>query len=481
MARRAQGWKLHPRGKVLWVRFTHEGERVERSTGERDAGPASARAAEIYAGWVSGRRHAGVGRVRVSDRAPVDELAAEWLVSLANTHSDGTRGMYEVHMRATLGPFFKTIDRVTTRSIGDFQRTRLGQVLRKTVRKELHSLRFFLGWCVEQEHLEEVPGFPTMPKGALGIRSGKRKAKAVEVTPEQVATFLLALPERSDGRRAKKGEPRRDAFAVRAYAVVAWETALRPATIGKLSVPEHYQKGAAHMTITADIDKVRFGRAVPLTPGARAVLDEACPEKGLLFGRHDARRYFKAAALAAKMPLGFSPYDLRHARTTELIERTGNLLGVAYLVGHKQVTTTNAYAKPTQRAAERALASAGLWDNSGTHGAAAAAGGAASAGPVAQKPKGPATSQVAEPVGASGFEPPTPRPPEQRWARFPRSPRRGHARKQAEDRGSVLGIGTMSQNDDAVSELTSLAVHLDVEAALWDALDEDMALAGGRS
>lgn len=475
MARRAQGWKLHPRGAVLWVRFTHAGKRYEESTGERDAGPAATRAADIYARIVSGKRRDGA-RVRLSPRLPLDELAAEWLVSLTNTHSDGTRGMYEIHMRATLIPHFKTLDHVTTRTIGDFQRARLGQVLRKTLRKELHSLRALLSWCAEQEIIDEVPSFPPLPKG-LGTRSAKRKAKAVEVTPEQVAAFLLALPERSTGRRAKAGEARRGAFAVRAWSVIAWETALRPATIAKLEAPRHFKRGAAHLTITPDVDKVKFGRDVPLTPGARLVLDAACPEVGLLFGRHDARKYFKAAAKVAHMPAGFSPYDLRHGRTTELIERTGNLLGVAYLVGHKQVTTTNAYAKPTQRAAERALAAAGLWDSAGTVGRDMAPAAAAGDAPGHKKPKGPETISVSEPVGASGFEPPTPRPPAQRVSQKARRALRRGAQKDAAERDAWLGAGTVSQNDrEELADLAKCVVALDD----WDALDA-IALTHGAS
>jgi integrase len=50
----------------------------------------------------------------------------------------------------------------------------------------------------------------------------------------------------------------------------------------------------------------------------------------------------------------FTAYDLRHARATQWAE-SGNLVGVAYLLGHKQITTTNKYAKPNRAAAERVL------------------------------------------------------------------------------------------------------------------------------
>ena len=50
----------------------------------------------------------------------------------------------------------------------------------------------------------------------------------------------------------------------------------------------------------------------------------------------------------------FTAYGLRHARATQWAE-TGNLVGVAYLLGHKQVTTTNKYARPNRAAAMRVL------------------------------------------------------------------------------------------------------------------------------
>jgi hypothetical protein len=51
-------------------------------------------------------------------------------------------------------------------------------------------------------------------------------------------------------------------------------------------------------------------------------------------------------------------YDFRHARLTDLVSRSGDLTGVAYLAGHKNVTTTNRYVHPSRRAAERVLAQA---------------------------------------------------------------------------------------------------------------------------
>ena len=46
---------------------------------------------------------------------------------------------------------------------------------------------------------------------------------------------------------------------------------------------------------------------------------------------------------------------LRHSLVTELTERSGNLVGVGYLLGHKHVTTTNHYVHARRRAAESVL------------------------------------------------------------------------------------------------------------------------------
>jgi site-specific recombinase XerD len=50
-----------------------------------------------------------------------------------------------------------------------------------------------------------------------------------------------------------------------------------------------------------------------------------------------------------------SAYDLRHSLATELTERSGNLVGVGYLLGHEHVTTTNHYVHARRRAAEAVL------------------------------------------------------------------------------------------------------------------------------
>jgi integrase len=112
------------------------------------------------------------------------------------------------------------------------------------------------------------------------------------------------------------------------------------------------------LRITADIDKNEFARDLPLTEAARAALDSVCPSEGLIFGKHDYHPQLQRAAkqvLPPHLAATFTAYDLRHRCATELAA-TGDLTGAAYLMGHKQVTTLNRYARPEQSAATRVLA-----------------------------------------------------------------------------------------------------------------------------
>jgi len=148
----------------------------------------------------------------------------------------------------------------------------------------------------------------------------------------------------------------RDAFPIRARFIVAYETSLRPATLDALSVPEHWSRGRASLTVTDAIDKARFGREVPLTAAAVAAL-ESVGRRGLIFGAHDYRHQLEKAAkqvLPAQKAKTFCAYDFRHARLTEIAEK--NLLAAQYMGGHKKVTTTAIYVRPSLRAAKKTLA-----------------------------------------------------------------------------------------------------------------------------
>lgn len=356
MGKAAKGWELRPRGpdKILHVRFRHAGSRFERSTGTADPVAAAREAAKIYAEVVTGEQRRARGEAPTAASLPIANLAAKWIRGIdGSTYSSNTASLFKIHMRAHLIPYFKRLDRVTTAKIEDYQNKRLREVTRVTLRKERMTLRAFLGWCKRRKLLPEVPDFPPLPAGATGTRATTRKTESVHVSPQQVAAFVAALPVMSKGKI--RGSHK---FPVRARYIVAWETGLRPSTLDKISVPEHYRKGASELNITIDIDKARYARKVSLTKTARAALDAVVPKKGLIFGKRDYREYWAEAAEASGMPEGFSPYDLRHGRALALLDASGSLSGVAYALGHKKLTTTDRYLKATRKAGDAALAAA---------------------------------------------------------------------------------------------------------------------------
>lgn len=280
------------------------------------------------------------------------DLAEKWLSDIDSTIDPDTAGLYRLHLRAHLCPHFGAPHGIRTASIAEYGRSRLRVVKRSTLQKERSTLRGLLAWCEEQGYLTVAPEFPKLPKRATGVAfATRRRGKATELSPEECERLIAALPQWSRPRGEAK------AFAIRARFIVAYETALRPATLDALSVPEHYSRGSDTLVITDEIDKARFGRTLPLTGAARKALDSVARGAGTIFGGHDYRWQLEKAAkvsLSVAKARTFCAYDLRHARLTDLAEG-GNLTGVAYLAGHRRVTTTSIYVKPGLRAGERAL------------------------------------------------------------------------------------------------------------------------------
>ena len=188
----------------------------------------------------------------------------------------------------------------------------------------------------------------------------------MHITPIEAAKILSFLPEWSVGRPMKEDDEieRVAQFRVRAPIELSWETGLRPITIARLRIPENYTRGSKQLYILAANDKARYERAVPLTLRARAILEAVVAdlEDGPIFGSHDYRPYLAAAAFAAlpkEKSAAFARYDFRHGRAHDLVKRTSNMLGVARILGHKQLTTTNAYLAAQHDDAVSALDEAG--------------------------------------------------------------------------------------------------------------------------
>jgi len=352
MARRAEGWRLllDERTGIYQVRFRHAGRRRKVSTGERDPAEAALTAARIYAEAVSGRR------VVVPTSRRFDELAAEWLEHVEPTLDPLTHKQYELYVGTHLDPWFEWTERLTAVTVADYTAHRLRLVARTTVQRELGVLRRICAYGAERGWLEAAPDVAPIPRTVRGTAQVVREHRAL--SPEQVEAILVALPEWTIG--SGRGHP----FRVRARWVVAWETGLRPATLDAIRAPDDYRRGAAELVIRDEVDKARFGRALPLTDRARAALDQACPDVGVIFGRHDHRQYLEAAGLSTGMG-HVAPYDFRHSRLTYWASVSPDLPGIGFLAGHKHASTTAIYVHQARRNAESVLSAGELGSHAG--------------------------------------------------------------------------------------------------------------------
>lgn len=371
MGQQAKGWTIgwripgqgtsrrHRAGAIAYVRFSFKGKPYLVSTGERDPGKAAAACARVYADIV--QRGAPAPSRVAPGAAPLVDLYAEYIAYLEGLVDPETRETYEGYWKhfAVFADLAETtqVDKVRTYAVA-----RLRAVLRRTVRKELSALRGFLIWCRDTGLLGELPAWVTMkakellPARAPGVRSGTQRAKANELSPEQIDAFLDALAEWSE-RGERKGRGAR--FPVRARFVVAYETGLRPATLDALVWEDFTEAG---LVIRSDADKARSERVVPLSARARDALDALAVPPSFrrvgepIFGVHDYRTAIRKACVAGGIDLKVAPYDFRHSRTTHLLEQGAPIPGVMHLVGHTQLGTTSRYTKPGERAARAALA-----------------------------------------------------------------------------------------------------------------------------
>jgi integrase len=346
--RKKGGWQLRlPPGRTIHiVRFRHGGKRIDRSTGCSDPSQAAIEAARIYGDVVSGRQ---VARVAVS--ADLETAMSSWLADYEMSHTEGTSEVVTGYVSAQFLPFFGSFERFTAPTYGDFMRRRIQQVTRSTLRKELSALRMFVAWA--NENGMQLPPVPGLPKhGHPGKRSkNARKRAATILTPAEIHRLLVAMPERSP----------RNGTLVRPFFELLWETALRPfSTVAKIEAPVHYKQGSPTLFIAREIDKSRYERTIPLTDEARSILDRYCPQGGLVFPdveKDNARESLGAACRVA----GFEDrkltiYDFRHSRISYLANSGAPLAGVAFLVGHRHVSTTALYVTTNAQAAEAALA-----------------------------------------------------------------------------------------------------------------------------
>ncbi len=339
-----KGWSLKrdARSGTYTVRWRDAaGRRHHRSTRTRDRAEAQVRAAEI----VDALRHGRATAARTLRGVDLVRLMSEWLAAMELERRPSTlRTWRDTYVPTHFVPFFRDAAELTSAPrLAAYVSHRLRSARAETVAKECSAIQSLLRWCARPDvgYLESAPVVPRPPRGSG--RAALHKVR-VDLTAEQVETLLDALPETIRAKRRGE-EPR----PCRAFFRVLWETGLRAGSLWALEAPGDYRRGASELVLRAETDKAAFGRTLPLTDGARAALDSVCPDRGPVFGeeRIDYRTQLERAALAAGIPEDLaphvSPHDFRHARTTALVDSGAPLTGVAYLVGHRQITTTKGF------------------------------------------------------------------------------------------------------------------------------------------
>lgn len=330
------------------LRFTFEGVRFDyRSTTiERtDVKSATAWAAERIQYVFSGQWKTEVTEGKDPD-ALLSDVAALYLAEArGGLITRETADLRKIHFGTHLVPFFPRLRDITKASLASYQAERLKSVQYSTVKKELSTLYQALKYAERHGWIAELPKLPERPAKSLGTKHRYGASGFTEGFTDELARAVIAhLPLETRFHRATGRH-----WPFRAFFAFMAETGLRPGTIRKLRLGKHWVLGARELHITADIDKNRWARPVPLSEAAVELLTEVAKtasSDGQLFEVTQWRLTIKDAARRAGLPPEMAarvhPYDFRHARGTELAN-TGKILGTAYLLGHKQMTTTNRY------------------------------------------------------------------------------------------------------------------------------------------
>jgi site-specific recombinase XerD len=343
-------------------RFSHDKKRWEFTNShieERDVAGAHKWLATCVSDVVAGRYQRHVNGTDPAAR--LSAAAGKYLEQVTGGEiTDKTAGMRKIHFRKHLVPAFRKLSDINQASLATYQANRLKSVRYETVKKELSSLRQVLLFAKEQGWIADVAPFPKRPKKSQGTnhRLGN-KGHTPGVTAETVRALIPHLPEFSRRSRIDGVQ-----WPIRALVEVMYETGLRVGFWREFKVGVHWRKGWRHLHITEASDKNRWRRDVPLSDRAVEILEATPVQKdGQMFAVRDFRESIRGAALKvmpAEVAKSFHLHDIRHARTTELLELTGDLPGVGFLVGHKQVTTTNRYAHQNAKSAATVMARVNL-------------------------------------------------------------------------------------------------------------------------
>jgi site-specific recombinase XerD len=229
--------------------------------------------------------------------------------------------------------------RLTALDLNDYRSWGLAQQLApSTINRRLGFFKHYASWGLE-EHFVEASVFRAIKAVAL-VRQQKLAPKAL--FQAEVRRLLKEVELRADVRD-------------QAILYALLYTGLRVGELAHLQI-EDVQLSERKGTILVRGDHAKGGkqREVPVPREARqrlqSYLDQHPTGKGLLFlgqrgplGEDAIGRIVGKYATWAKLE-GVTPHVLRHTFSYNYLEKTGNdLIGLATILGHDNVTTTQIY------------------------------------------------------------------------------------------------------------------------------------------
>ncbi|MGH7436002.1 MAG: tyrosine-type recombinase/integrase [Polyangiaceae bacterium] len=268
-----------------------------------------------------------------------------------------TRGYHYGH----IAKHFASVTGLTSDALqATFKGSRLTKCSRESHKKERGTLVALFDWLETKEWGFKRPALPKLGKKDRGTRDKNRKIAPVELSAEEVEAIIARLPVTTSRVRRDGGGLR----PIRDPVTVEWDTSLRPSTIERVSVPEHWQpERPGELFVAGSIDKEEYERTVRLTPRVIEVFERrarALPDgKGLLFGEYQRalRGHWYQAATAAgideRRATKISVYDFRHAAGRRFLDTTGDRRGASFMLGHRNGSSTDRYTRPDKAAGDR--------------------------------------------------------------------------------------------------------------------------------
>ena len=362
---------IFKRGKqgIYWYEFMWKGDRVRKSTGQRN--PRVARQIES-----AHKTSLAKGEVGIRERKPVptfQEFSVRFLkwVAVERAQKPRTVSFYKVRVRFLLA--FEslrnsTLDEIDEALVAKFVEWRKGCAKTKTTRRgngrvEFSSLNRPIGVCSVNRELavlrrmlhvaREWKVIPAVP--VIHLLPGERMSERV-LTHAEEEIYLAATPS-----------------LLRIFSSIAVDTGLGPEEILRMRWENiHFEPAgdAQFGYVHNPYGKTKWRkRNLPMTARVKALLNMRFetaekPAQGWVFLASDGEGHLSYNTIKCqhdrtlerlKSVKRFRLYDLRHTYLTRLGEAGADAFTIRKMAGHSSILTSQRYVHPTPERVEQAV------------------------------------------------------------------------------------------------------------------------------